>query len=689
MAGLTEAGFSVQRFVDTIAGLEASVSERIDRNLSVNYDSVISPLLNIYALEDAGVWETGQGIWDSFDIFSAEGESLDNVGTMLGYVRLSPSRTRGEVEVTATDGSPLPQGYIVRSVTNKDFRAVTETRISSTLCYSSRMYINNIVANSSYVIVINDAQFIYTSDADPTVQEILEGVADLVESEGLATAEVILGIDETDSYLLIVKKDKVDTISLNTVSTMRFDYVESPVTVEATELGVISAPIGTVNTVVEPRLAQGLVHSVTNKTALATGSEEETDYVFRQRLINSYARILGATTNSMLLVLTAVPNVTDVKIKENTTRVTDADGLPPNSFQIIVRGGSVDDIANTIWRTKPAGIENWTDSFESSAVVTNIRDFNDQTHIIKFKRPDITYLYTVVNFTLYDEELLLNDTESLIASSCVQYTDTLNIGDDVVPKRMNGYIYGNTTGIDATEIWLGSSDDLSVPPNWPSDYDLVTIPISDEEISSLTTDRVTFNRSSRTAYKMNGTSNYWRQSSSATLNTGTLEFHFSGYDTSNHGFVLLGTGTSNEATVAIDSLGRLHITNQGGFTGSFLSITGFLEDGFNKIKIEGDFSGTGSVLVTVNDQFVTDSNISQGSMTGLVAFGAYASTTSPPQIFSSGYMMYAYHNRDGSTSNDFEYDFLVQGEVSNIGTARTITMQDYNPADFEQIEDFE
>jgi len=91
----------------------------------------------------------------------------------------------------------------------------------------------------------------------------------------------------------------------------------------------------------------------------------------------------------MFTALASLPNVTDVAVYENDTPTTDADGIPGHSLLVVVEGGSVANIVETMTKNKTGGkgmVGSVTGSFVEDVIRPNGSIFTI-IHTMTFDRP--------------------------------------------------------------------------------------------------------------------------------------------------------------------------------------------------------------------------------------------------------------------------------------------------------------
>lgn len=119
-----------------------------------------------------------------------------------------------------------------------------------------------------------------------------------------------------------------------------------------------NAPISAIKYIPTPLV--GLT-STSNITPASGGYDIETESEYRAKVI---AQREADLTSSLQAIVNRVRNVTGVVDAfgiENVTEDVDIDGRPPGSFEIIVEGGTDNDIAHAIFDSKSSGVESFGD----------------------------------------------------------------------------------------------------------------------------------------------------------------------------------------------------------------------------------------------------------------------------------------------------------------------------------------
>jgi uncharacterized phage protein gp47/JayE len=171
----------------------------------------------------------------------------------------------------------------------------------------------------------------------------------------------------------------------------------------AKEIGAVETSIGTITTPVT--IVLGVV-SVNNPVAATTGENEETDAELKIRRRQSVAISSSGYLNGILASVLQLDGVTDAAAYENYTNTTDANGTPAHCLWLVVEGGSAADIAEVLYKKKPAGTNMRGD------ITYNITTVSRQTFTAAWDEPTAAPLYIKFNIqptvtgVVFDEDAI-------------------------------------------------------------------------------------------------------------------------------------------------------------------------------------------------------------------------------------------------------------------------------------------
>jgi len=172
------------------------------------------------------------------------------------------------------------------------------------------------------------------------------------------------------------------------------------------------------------------LESVVNEVKIEGGTDIESDAEFRKR-VNEFG---GNASMRSIISNVLKTNVIDAFGLENKNDDVDADGLPGHSFEVIVVGGTDQEIVTAIEEKKSAGIN--THGSVSMEYLGNT---------YKFTRASTSGIY--VELTLGTNDKYLNEYSDLIKNNYLSYIERLSVGDVVTYNEMLSQIYIGTQGV--------------------------------------------------------------------------------------------------------------------------------------------------------------------------------------------------------------------------------------------------
>lgn len=154
-------------------------------------------------------------------------------------------------------------------------------------------------------------------------------------------------------------------------------------------------------------------------------------------------------------------------------------GREPKSFEAVIAGGLNADIAQSIWRSKPAGIK----SFGNTTVITLDSQGNNQA--ISFSRATNQYIWVIATIVLNPQETFPTNGLQLVSEAILAYGQSLGIGIDVLIQRVQSAVF-TVQGISSVTIQLAKTANPTDTPSYAS----LNIPIDEIEISNFDLSRI-------------------------------------------------------------------------------------------------------------------------------------------------------------------------------------------------------
>lgn len=233
---------------------------------------------------------------------------------------------------------------------------------------------------------------------------------------------------------------------------------EVTVTATAQEPGGISAAAGTITTIKTPTLGW---QSVNNALAATEGVNIESDGELRLRQSISVAIPSLSVFEGILGAVADLDGITKIKGYENDQDAPDINGIPAHSISLIVEGGDVQEIGDTIAFKKTPG----TGTYGTTNVTTY--DRYGVSNVINFYRPTTVDIDVQVNINALAgySSTYADDIKAAVS----EFINSNEIGDDILisklftPANLTPTSGGDTFDITSIQIardggLLGSSN---------------------------------------------------------------------------------------------------------------------------------------------------------------------------------------------------------------------------------------
>lgn len=490
--GLSTTGFRRKRQADILDEMKTTARATFGANINLQPTSILMQLLGIFSEREALIWELAEAVYNSQYPDTAEGVQLDNIASISGVVRLpaQPSRINN-VHMKGDVGTVIPAGTTFSVVGNPTarFRSDGAVTLIAGQDEVQKITFGAVPTSGSFKLghlgVVTDA--IPFSATAQVVQDALNALQYLstVLVTGNFTTGFTITFQDSDGKIdqpILVISDKTLTASAVAVTTTVIEQVkgipQGSVNVTADTDGPTDAPIYTLTVIETP--VTGL-DAVLNLEEVILGRNEETDGEYRIRRIESLQRAGSATVEAIRARLLEIQEVNEVVIFENITMATDSNGLPPKSFKAFVQGGDDQEVADAIWKNKPAGIETF------GAVTKTVVDSQGVNQTINFSRPTEVPIYITIEIRKDTSPLSQWATltgPDLVKEALVNHVAGFKIGQDVIvyPKLIASL--NSIAGIDDVRIGVAKT----AAPALDTDANVV---IQSNEIATLITANIT------------------------------------------------------------------------------------------------------------------------------------------------------------------------------------------------------
>lgn len=304
-------------------------------------------------------------------------------------------------------------------------------------------------------------------DVQEVVQQIYNGLdVDLASGVFLDIIAKIAGLTRRPATRSSVEVDIVTTADITlpssyivadengqnwqTIEEVDLTTGTNSVTLYAEFYGAYEASANTVN---EPVTIILGVESINNPLAAVAGDAYETDEEFRQRRDRGVENPALSIVGALLSALLDTEDVTDAQVYENKLSTYDfVRDMVAHSIWVIVEGGSIADIAETMAKNKTMGATEKGDITGNydEIITANGTDYIYR-NLMKFQRPTLKDLYVSVNATATTGTLDPEGIKNAIAEK------TYLIGENAVSSGLYAFAYQANTNYVLSDLEI--SDD--------------------------------------------------------------------------------------------------------------------------------------------------------------------------------------------------------------------------------------
>jgi uncharacterized phage protein gp47/JayE len=424
--GITPTGFVPKRLQDIVQEIQGDIESTFGPQ-NFEPDSVWSNFISPFAAQLSNVWDAGQATYNSVYPNTAEDVSLENAVSYIDVRRLAEKQTIATVQASGVQGTVLPIGRVVSvPQTGERFQSTAAVTIDDASAVILKISINTVADLTAYTITLNGTPYSYFSDASATAQEIVDGlIAALVPS-------ISTGTDNGDQTLTVTADDLNTPFNTGITANLTIDQVSSNMPVEAEQFGEVLAVANTLTQIETP--ISGWV-SANNGLPGILGRQEEEDPDLRIRYKQSANKPGSASLDAIRANLLNVEGVLSVSMEENVNDTISPTGLPPHSFSATIAGGLDQDIGDKIFEIKSGGIRSFGDI---DVIVT---DSQGEQHIVSFNREIPVQTWMRITITLDPEDEFPLDGEEQVAQAVLDFGNTLDIGEDIIPQKFVGPVF--------------------------------------------------------------------------------------------------------------------------------------------------------------------------------------------------------------------------------------------------------
>lgn len=435
--GVTAAGFVAKRLPDIKKEIEDALRETFGNGIDLTAESPLGQLVGVFSERETLIWELAEDVYDSAYPDTAEGSALDNVGAILGIARKGRSFSTVNVILYGDAGTVIPAGKRASVAGNPEaiFATTADVTIAAAIAEVQRVsFLFGPPASGAFTLTFagqttSSLPWNATAAAVQAALRALTNITDDLTVVGntstnftITFAGDMAGIDQP---LMSVADTLLDAsaaaVFVFTSQISQGQPAQVAAAMKAINSGPVLAPTASLVVIETPVTGWD---GLTNPFSAVIGNELETDAEYRLRRTQTLQRSGAGTIEAIRADVLNINGVTHAEVFENTSLSTDDDGLPAKSFRVLVLGGPDQQIADTIWKDKPAGIQS------NGNTTIDIVDTMGYSHEINFSRPEEIPIVVVLNLTVDDSVFPANGAD-LASIAIAAKGNKLGIGDDV------------------------------------------------------------------------------------------------------------------------------------------------------------------------------------------------------------------------------------------------------------------
>jgi len=436
--GLTPEGFTIkplEAIIEDAADDFGSRSTATLGALAKRDDTLEGHLFGAICAEISTCWELIELLYSSMNPNSAADTVLEGLAAISGSIRNVATKSEATLTLTGTPATAVLAGRRSSGASGDEWETVADATIAALTAW---------VTSTAYAI----------GDRVTRVGEAY--VCTVAGTSGSGPSGTTQGATEADGSVtwrhMGSGTGAVDAEAENTVT--------GPVGAVALSILTIETPVSGWD-------------SVINLTDAVPGTDIETDEDFRVRRVDELAKPGTGTPEAIRADILSVAGVITCTVFNNPTDVTDPDGVPPHSVEVLVKGGDNQAIWDQLWLSVPAGIGSY-----GTEVGTAV-DSEGVSQPVAFSRAAPIEIYVDVELT-YDASTYGTDDvvkEAIVAAGLLR-----GAGLDAVASRVSGDCFGAPGVLDVTLVEIGTA---------PSPSSSATISIGTRELAVYDTTRIT------------------------------------------------------------------------------------------------------------------------------------------------------------------------------------------------------
>jgi uncharacterized phage protein gp47/JayE len=431
-------GFRVPTYEEVRAQAVEQWKQTWGRNAKTASDTIDGLEIDVTTLNQRRHYEAVGEAYNAHFFSTAADLQLDALLDLFGIRRLAPLGSVAEVTVYGTDTTVIPQGSTASTIdTGSSFALDNETTIAAGE-FAVFLFGETLGATTITATIGVEDSVIATGGA-ATATELRDLMLSTIVTNTNVAAAFSGGAQPNDLEILVVRMQSTFTFSIASTSgseVQSHDAVLAQVT--SGEVGPIEAEARTLTRIGSP--TSGWI-GITNVADATLGRTNESDPGYRARFVEVRDKLGSGRIDTLEAKIGLLDGVEVVTVYHNTRNFTDLFGRPPHSFEVVVIGGSEDEIAKEIVLDHQAGIASTGSIFKQ---VLDERGNIPMTRDVYLTRPTSRYMHCLVQIDKGEgfPSTATADLRLQVQQLTANYGKTLGIGRDVLVPEFISAVSG-------------------------------------------------------------------------------------------------------------------------------------------------------------------------------------------------------------------------------------------------------
>lgn len=441
--GLKDYGMIIPSYEEWREEYFDSTRTTFGTDVNIGNSSVIGQFLSIFAYQDIYTWQGLMSVYNTQTLNGAEGIYLDEILSRRGIFRKTSAPGNGFASIQTNSTGiwtyTIPLSTVFTASNGQTYQVSTATALRDRIAaYTlTRNQLSSIAPSVTFYIVNATTGGLNTLTLTTSSPTALTDLATFISLNVIQTEASKVFVSGNTLYVGFNSSDLTIPVGLNTgikfYASINLGIKWSLIPVVATTDGIYQVFPNNI-TGINPSIPGQL--SVGNFTEFYEGRDVETDAEYRARFNDVIDESNAATRPAIYKAISDLDGVEKVRIYDNPT-INDQPEAPAFTFNTVVLGGTLEDIANTLFEKKPIN------TLTSGTVSYNVSLPDGGVEVIKYT-PATEVDYSIkVRYNTVDGLPLTPEEQNMIIANLVNLSSSFDIGTKIFNVQLQSVIFSS------------------------------------------------------------------------------------------------------------------------------------------------------------------------------------------------------------------------------------------------------